>query len=59
LRSSIRGTRRRGICSLSARLPRYLIPVVIHLCESLPLSLTGKVDRRALLALHDAAGAGR
>jgi D-alanine--poly(phosphoribitol) ligase subunit 1 len=40
---------------LAGRLPPYLVPTAIHLCGSLPLSPTGKVDRRALLALHDAA----
>lgn len=39
---------------LSIRLPNYLIPTKIHLCESLPLSSTGKVDRSALLAIHHA-----
>ncbi|MDN3356402.1 amino acid adenylation domain-containing protein [Actinomadura sp. DC4] len=40
---------------LAARLPEYLVPAVIRLCASLPLSPTGKVDRQALLALHDQA----
>jgi D-alanine--poly(phosphoribitol) ligase subunit 1 len=38
---------------LTARLPKYLIPTAIHLCAALPLSPTGKVDRTALLALHE------
>ncbi len=41
---------------LTARLPGYLIPSAIYLCESLPLSSSGKVDQRALLAIHDSAG---
>lgn len=41
---------------LTARLPGYLIPSAIYLCEALPLSSSGKVDRRALLAIHDSAG---
>jgi D-alanine--poly(phosphoribitol) ligase subunit 1 len=40
---------------LTARLPKYLIPASIYLCHSLPLSSTGKVDRGALLAIHEAA----
>ncbi|MEU5850686.1 amino acid adenylation domain-containing protein [Saccharopolyspora shandongensis] len=37
---------------LRANLPKFLIPTAIHFCIALPLSTTGKVDRRALLALH-------
>ncbi|MFF7992705.1 amino acid adenylation domain-containing protein [Kitasatospora xanthocidica] len=40
---------------LGAALPDFLIPPAIRLCGALPLSPTGKVDRRALLALHEAA----
>ncbi len=39
---------------LTARLPGYMIPHSIYLCKHLPLSNTGKVDRRALLAVHQA-----
>ncbi|MEW1691413.1 amino acid adenylation domain-containing protein [Streptomyces sp. NPDC091265] len=35
---------------LRGALPSYLIPAGIHLCEALPLSPTGKVDRQALVA---------
>ncbi|XVQ06880.1 amino acid adenylation domain-containing protein [Spirillospora sp. CA-255316] len=38
---------------LKAELPKFLIPSAIHFCAVLPLSPTGKIDRRALLALHD------
>jgi D-alanine--poly(phosphoribitol) ligase subunit 1 len=38
---------------LRSRLPAYMLPRVIHACDKLPLLPTGKVDRRALLALHD------
>jgi D-alanine--poly(phosphoribitol) ligase subunit 1 len=38
---------------LSSHLPSYMIPAVIRVCDSLPLLPTGKVNRRALLALHD------
>jgi amino acid adenylation domain-containing protein len=37
---------------LREKLPAFLVPSVIHFCAELPLSLFGKVDRRALLALH-------
>lgn len=35
---------------LAARLPGYLIPGEIRICDAFPLSATGKVDRAALLA---------
>jgi len=41
---------------LKVRLPAYTIPAGIHLCAELPLSATGKVDRRTLLSLHQTAG---
>ncbi|MGW7453247.1 amino acid adenylation domain-containing protein [Streptomyces sp. NPDC054787] len=34
-------------------LPAYMVPPVIRLCAALPLTGTGKVDRRALLATQD------
>jgi acyl-CoA synthetase (AMP-forming)/AMP-acid ligase II/acyl carrier protein len=37
---------------LRARLPSYMIPVTFIVCESLPLLPTGKVDRKAVLALE-------
>ncbi|MEV7097925.1 amino acid adenylation domain-containing protein [Amycolatopsis sp. NPDC051045] len=42
---------------LAARLPAYLVPAEIHLCPALPLSATGKVDRRALISRRTATGA--
>lgn len=42
---------------LAARLPGYMIPSSIRLCEALPLSATGKIDRRALLGAVDPPGA--
>lgn len=35
---------------LAAALPSYMLPAEIHLCPALPLSPTGKVDRRVLIA---------
>jgi D-alanine--poly(phosphoribitol) ligase subunit 1 len=34
---------------LRARLPGYMVPERIHLCEALPLTATGKIDRHALV----------
>jgi non-ribosomal peptide synthetase component F len=34
---------------LAAALPSYMLPSEIHLCETLPLSPTGKVDRETLI----------
>ncbi|CAN5619394.1 D-alanine--poly(phosphoribitol) ligase [soil metagenome] len=33
----------------AARLPRYMVPEELELCEALPKTSTGKTDRRALL----------
>jgi D-alanine--poly(phosphoribitol) ligase subunit 1 len=38
---------------LKASLPSYMVPGAIHACDALPLLATGKVDRRALLSLHE------
>lgn len=38
---------------LKSQLPAYMVPRFIHGCDQLPLLPTGKVDRRALLAVHD------
>jgi amino acid adenylation domain-containing protein len=38
---------------LRARLPAHMLPARIHLCETLPLTPSGKVDHQALLARHD------
>ncbi|MCK9893451.1 amino acid adenylation domain-containing protein [Frankia sp. AgB32] len=35
---------------LVAKIPGYMLPGEIHLCDSLPLTGSGKVDRRALLS---------
>ncbi|WPP34322.1 amino acid adenylation domain-containing protein [Streptomyces sp. CL7] len=41
---------------LGVHLPGYMIPKVIHLRDSLPLSGTGKVDRQALVTEHIGGG---
>jgi len=41
---------------LLSRLPAYMVPARIHLCEALPLTATRKVDRHALLAVDDESG---
>ena len=41
--------------SLRDRLPRHMVPQHVRLVADLPLSPTGKVDRRALLAAYDPA----
>lgn len=42
--------------SMLRTLPRYMMPDPIHILETLPLNINGKVDRRALLArLRDGA----
>lgn len=37
---------------LRGLLPGFMVPARIELCEALPLTATGKVDRHALLAAH-------
>lgn len=41
---------------LGARLPDYMVPSAVHLCGALPLTATGKVDRRTLLTVHQPFG---
>ncbi len=48
-------TREALVARLSGRLPVHLVPGRIHLLPELPLSLNGKVDHGALLALDEAA----
>ncbi len=36
---------------LGASLPAYMVPAVLHRCESLPLTANGKIDKKALSAL--------
>jgi D-alanine--poly(phosphoribitol) ligase subunit 1 len=33
-----------------ARVPPYMVPAIVQICDHLPLTASGKVDRRALLA---------
>ncbi|KAJ2972549.1 hypothetical protein NQ176_g7092 [Zarea fungicola] len=40
----------------SNQLPAYMCPVQYHLMDKLPLSVNGKVDRRALAAILDSEG---
>lgn len=38
---------------LANALPHYMVPECVRLCDSFPLTLNGKIDRRALLAAHE------
>lgn len=40
---------------LAGKLPRYMVPSRIHLCDVFPLTPNGKIDRQALLTLRDTA----
>lgn len=35
---------------LKAQVPPYMVPAIVQICDQLPLTASGKVDRRALLA---------
>jgi amino acid adenylation domain-containing protein len=41
---------------LRERLPGFMVPADVFLCEDFPLSAHGKVDRHALLSLYDPGG---
>lgn len=47
----LESTGRRLREELAARLPRYMMPSVLHFMDRLPMTLSGKVDRTRLLAL--------
>ena len=35
---------------IQARVPPYMVPSIVQICDQLPLTASGKIDRRALLA---------
>ena len=37
---------------LATKLPHYMVPARIHLCDGFPLTPNGKIDRRALLSAY-------
>lgn len=44
-----------AIALLSSSLPDYMLPTAFHLIDSMPVTTAGKVDRRALAELREAA----
>lgn len=38
------------LAHVQARVPPYMVPAIVRICDDLPLTASGKIDRRALLA---------
>jgi acyl-CoA synthetase (AMP-forming)/AMP-acid ligase II len=57
--SGVRALNRHGVLTYCRRfLPEYMIPRDIYVLDSMPLNLNGKVDRKRLVNLLEAADAG-